>query len=125
MTGVSEHERGNRWTVLAAVAFAAGVLVRTFAEYPVHKYPADADALLLPIRGIQILHARLSALIGAARAGGLESILHAAAFAIFGISRASAAVAPLVLGCSSPFLSRTSSSGLTCPTPIPRYSSSP
>jgi hypothetical protein len=81
----------------AAFAFVAlGVALRVAAAFPVHKYAADADCLNCGLVALQISEGHPKVWLTPRRAGALECYGHAAVFALFGASRTTLAVAPLV-----------------------------
>ena len=83
---------------LAAIALVfLGFGVRIAASYPVHKYPADADALLNGICACRVLDGDVKVFLSRASHGALECYVTAVLFALFGVSRATLAfVTPLV-----------------------------
>lgn len=83
---------------LAAVLLLSGVALRAAYQWPVHKYAADADSLLTGMRALAILDGHFPVFYSYVRLGALESYLHAAAFAFFGVSRGALTVAPVVSG---------------------------
>jgi hypothetical protein len=81
-----------------AILFLAGVALRVAYAFPVHKYAADADALQTGLRAFRILEGQHPVFYTTVRLGAFECYLHALAFSIFGISRASLSLATLVSG---------------------------
>lgn len=77
---------------------ALGLLVRFLYAFPVHKYAPDADSLNMGLRALSILDGDLVVFYSAAQIGALEAYLHAAVFALFGASRATISITPLIVG---------------------------
>ncbi len=92
------RSRWDAWSLFALAALAGGVALRTAYTYPVHRYAADADSLLTGMRAFRIAEGQLPVFYSGVRIGALESYLHAAVFAVFGASRATVSVAPLLSG---------------------------
>lgn len=88
----------DAWSVLAFGALLGGVLLRVLLAFPTFAFPNDADAILTGLRALEILDGRLPVFYSSVRLGAFESYLHAGAFLLFGVSRASLAVAPLLVG---------------------------
>jgi Dolichyl-phosphate-mannose-protein mannosyltransferase len=82
----------------ASILLLAGVALRVAYAFPVHKYAADADALQTGLRAFRILEGQHPVFYTSVRLGAFECYLHALAFSIFGISRASLSLATLVSG---------------------------
>ena len=80
----------------SCAAVALGILLRVAAAYPVHKYAADADCLNPGLVALRILDGHPAVWLTPRRHGALECYGHAAAFRLFGVSRASLALTPLV-----------------------------
>jgi dolichol-phosphate mannosyltransferase len=90
--------RFDRWSVAALAILMAGVLLRLLYAFPVHKYVADADAVLAPLRAFDILAGDMRVFYSYTRIGALESYIHAVAFLLVGPTRAAIAIAPLLSG---------------------------
>ena len=90
------RSRWDGWSVLALVALAAGAILRGVSTFPVHRFPADADSLLTGIRAFLILEGHTPVFYSGVRIGALESYGHAALFALFGVSRTTVSITPLV-----------------------------
>lgn len=84
-----------RIAVVLLVLLGAGV--RVAGTFPVHKYPADADALLVGLCACDVLEGDVRVFLAAERIGALECYVTAGMFAMFGSSRA-------VLGWVGPLL---------------------
>lgn len=91
----------DRWDVLAALAFVAGMAMRLAFTFPLHAWGADMDALLSGMTAFQVLDGHWPAFLSGVRLGALESWLHAASFSLFGVSRAATAVVPLLASAGS------------------------
>lgn len=88
-------EKGDR--LLAAGLVLLGLVVLLAATYPVHKYPADADALLNGLCACEIGNGHVRLFFAGARLGALECYPTALFFLLFGVSRASLGLtAPLI-----------------------------
>lgn len=90
------RSRWDGWSVLALVALAASAALRAASTFPVHRFPADADSLLTGIRAFLILEGHTPVFYSGVRIGALESYGHAALFALFGVSRTTVSITPLV-----------------------------
>jgi len=89
--------RFDRWSVVAMLILLLGFGVRLALSYPVHKYPADGDAVLAGLCAADVLGGDLKIFFNQARLGSLECYETAAVFLLFGVSRWSLAlVSPLV-----------------------------
>jgi hypothetical protein len=86
------------WSLFAAATLAGGAALRVLCTYPVHRFPADADSLLTGMRAFLVLDGHAPVFYTAVRIGALESYLHAAVFSVFGASRETISVAPLLSG---------------------------
>jgi dolichol-phosphate mannosyltransferase len=93
--------RFDEWSAAALAILLAGILLRILYAFPPHKYPADADALLAPMRALEILDGDFRVFYSYVRIGALESYLHAAAFMILGVSRAVTALPPIFVAVGS------------------------
>ncbi len=93
--------RWDVWSLFALLALAAGALLRVVQTFPIHRFPADADALLSGIRAFLILDGHTPVFYSGVRLGALESYAHAAAFALLGPSRTAISLAPLASSCLS------------------------
>lgn len=93
--------RFDAWSAAVLVLLLLGVLLRIFYAYPTHKYPADADSLLAPLRALEILDGDFRVFYSSVRIGALESYLHAAAFELLEVSRPVTALAPILVGAGS------------------------
>ena len=88
----------DRTRVAVLVVLVFGFALRVAYVYPVHKYPADADCLNAGERALRILGGQLPVFYTPLRIGSFECYMHAAAFSLFGVSRASLGLATLVSG---------------------------
>ena len=85
---------------LPVALLLAGVLLRVAATFPVHAYPADSDCVIAGLKTLPILSGHLPVFVVTVRAGAFQLYLHALSFLVFGVSRASLALAPLLSGCA-------------------------
>jgi dolichol-phosphate mannosyltransferase len=90
------RSRWDGWSLFALAALAGGAALRAAYTFPVHRYLADADSLGLGMRAFRILEGHLPVFNHSARTGALESYLHAAVFSVFGASRTTISLAPLM-----------------------------
>ena len=88
--------RQRRGLAATGVAIALGIALRIAAAYPTHAYAADADCLNCGIVALRIYNGHPAVWSVPPRAGALECYGHAVAFRLFGISRESLAVAPIL-----------------------------
>ena len=97
---------GGRIAPPAIVLLALGALVRILYAFPTHKYVPDADSLNMGLRALAIRGGDLVVFFSGVQIGALEAYFHAALFALFGASRSTLAIVPLVCGslCSRGFL---------------------
>lgn len=80
-----------------AAIFLAGLLVRVLATFPAVRHPFESDVTLTGLTAFEILRGDLQVfLLNGVRNGALESYLHAAAFLLFGASRSTLYLAPLL-----------------------------
>ncbi|HEX5856306.1 MAG TPA: glycosyltransferase family 39 protein [Thermoanaerobaculia bacterium] len=97
MTSPEAAEALRRRGRAAAFAFVAlGIALRVATAFPVHKYAADADCLNSGLVALRISEGHPKVWYTPRRIGALECYGHAAAFRLFGASRAALAVAPLL-----------------------------
>ena len=92
------RSRWDAWSLFALFALLGGIGLRVAYTYPVHRYLADADSLLTGMRAFRILEGHTPVFYSGVRIGALESYIHAAVFAVFGASRTTISVAPLLSG---------------------------
>jgi hypothetical protein len=92
------RSRWDGWSLFALLALLGGISLRAAYTYPVHRYFADADALGLGMRAFRVLEGHTPVFYPGVRIGELESYVHAAVFAVFGASRMTITVAPLLSG---------------------------
>ena len=91
------HRRAGTRPIAWAAVFLAGALVRVLAAYPVVRRPFESDVTLTGLTAFEILRGDLQIfLLNGVRNGALESYLHAAAFLLFGASRSTLYLAPLL-----------------------------
>jgi dolichol-phosphate mannosyltransferase len=90
--------RFDIWTTLSAAALLGGVGLRLASTLPLPRWPTEPDALLTAMRALRILRGDAVVFYSGVRLGALESYLHAAVFAVAGVSRGATAVAPLLCG---------------------------
>jgi dolichol-phosphate mannosyltransferase len=76
--------------------FLIGAVVRTVAAFPLHKFPADADALLTGMRALDILEGRFHVFYSSVRIGALESYLHAPWVLLLGPTRLALSIVPVL-----------------------------
>ncbi len=90
------QSRFDRWSAAAALVLLAGMAVRLAATFPLHMWGADGDSLLSGMTALRVLEGKFPVFYSGVRLGALESYVHAAAFAVAGVSRTATAVAPLL-----------------------------
>lgn len=90
--------RFDRVSLLALFAYLLALVVRLTAAFPVHKYPADADALLAGLCAFKVLRGETPVFFAPLRIGSLECHVAATLFALAGPSRVTLLVTSLVIG---------------------------
>jgi dolichol-phosphate mannosyltransferase len=90
--------RFDRWSLAVLVLLLLGLAVRIAVTYPTHLYAADADCLLEGLCADKVLHGETPVFFSGFRIGSLECHVTALLFALFGASRESLAVGPILLG---------------------------
>ncbi|HEX5760376.1 MAG TPA: glycosyltransferase family 39 protein [Thermoanaerobaculia bacterium] len=89
----------DRWRRAAVAVFVLGLGMRLAAEYPVHKYPADGDALGTGLCIQSVLHGETPIFQHPGRVGSLECHLGAPLLLLAGASsRAALAAVPVLVG---------------------------
>jgi hypothetical protein len=85
------------WTWWAALpVLAAGVALRVATAFPSHKYPADADCVVMGLAGLRLLHGHLPVFFANSRVGALGAYPAGLLFLLFGASRATLAAGPMI-----------------------------
>src|SRR5262245_53200117 len=84
--------RFDRWSIAGLALILVGLALRVAAALPLHKFPADGDAVLVGLCGLDVLHGKVPVFFQPARIGALECYAVAPFLAVFGTSRL-----PLVL----------------------------
>jgi 4-amino-4-deoxy-L-arabinose transferase-like glycosyltransferase len=98
-----QSPRQERWILPAVIVLLAlGVLVRILYAFPIHKFVPDADSLNMGLRALAIRGGDLVVFFSGVQIGALEAYLHVPLFALFGASRATLSVVPIVCGCLVP-----------------------
>ncbi len=97
----------DRWTCWASRAswswwaalplLAAGVALRVATAFPSHKYPADADCVIMGLTGLRLLHGHPAVFFANSRVGALGAYPAALLFLLFGASRATLAAGPMIV----------------------------
>jgi len=78
---------------------AAGAVLRVLAAFPSFRHPVQSDSTMTGLTAFEILRGDLQVfLFDGTRLGALESYLHLPFFALFGASRATLHVAPVLAG---------------------------
>jgi hypothetical protein len=95
----TEPARFDRSNAAALLLLLAGLGVRLAVAFPTHMYAADADSLLEGMCADKVLRGETPVFFSGFRIGSLECHLTASLFALFGKSRASLALGPVLLGC--------------------------
>ena len=90
--------RFDVWSLLSLAALLAGIGLRLISTLPLHRWPTEPDTLLTAMTALRILKGDAVVFYSGARLGALESYLHAAVFAVAGISRSATVLAPLLCG---------------------------
>src|SRR5579862_8559931 len=85
----------NRWAALPLLA--AGVALRVGTAFPSHKYPADADCVIMGLAGLRLLHGHLPVFFANSRVGALGAYPAGLLFLLFGASRATLAAGPMIV----------------------------
>jgi 4-amino-4-deoxy-L-arabinose transferase-like glycosyltransferase len=88
--------RPSRRALAVAGLLLAGLLLRIALTYPVHKYVADADSLLTGMRAFHVLRGETPVFFSGVRIGSIEPHVAAALFLVFGPSRATLALVPIL-----------------------------
>jgi dolichol-phosphate mannosyltransferase len=83
------------WCTLLLVAL--GVAWRVALEFPVHRYPADGDCSLTGIAALRLLHGHPPVFFGSPRLGALGTYFDAPFLLLFGVSRTTQALGPLLV----------------------------
>ncbi len=83
--------------MLVPLLLASGIAVRVAVAFPSHKFPPDADCVLGALGAFKVLHGFHPAFFGGVRLGALVSYLLALLFLVFGISRDTLALEPLLV----------------------------
>jgi hypothetical protein len=84
---------------LAVVALLlAGAALRIAITFPAHKYVGDADSLLTGMQALQVLRGETPVFFSGVRIGSIESHVAAVVFLVFGASRTTLALVPLLFG---------------------------
>lgn len=83
--------------ILAALLIVIAIVIRLVLAYPVHKYQADADGVLSGLCAMQVLDGSHPVFFpGGYRLGAQSCYVTAAAFSVFGVSRAALALTGLL-----------------------------
>lgn len=91
------RKRAGTLPLAWAAVFLAGSLVRVLAVFPAIRRPFESDVTLTGLTAFEILRGDLQVfLLNGVRNGALESYLHSAAFLLFGASRSTLYLAPLL-----------------------------
>jgi hypothetical protein len=77
---------------------ALGLLVRLLMQFPVYKYPADADALGSPATTLDVLAGNYPVFYSGVRLGALEAYLQAPLVAWLGPTRGAVTLIPILMG---------------------------
>lgn len=86
------------WTWWAALpVLAAGVALRVATAFPSHKYPADADCVVMGLAGLRLLHGHPPVFFANSRVGALGAYPAGLLFLLFGASRATLAAGPMIV----------------------------
>jgi len=91
--------RVDPWSTAALLLLLVGLAVRLAVAFPAHMYAADADSLLEGMCADKVLRGETPVFFSGFRIGSLECHLTASLFALFGRSRGSLALGPVILGC--------------------------
>jgi hypothetical protein len=65
--------------------------------FPSHKYPGDADCVVMGLAGLRLLHGHPPVFFGSLRTGALGAYPAGLLFLLFGASRATLAAGPMVV----------------------------
>lgn len=99
MTDAADPRSGELQSrILSVFLILLGAALRVLYAYPVHRFPADSDCLMAGLRAFRILDGQFPVFLMPPRIGSLECYGHALAFLLFGVSRASISLTPLVSG---------------------------
>ena len=83
---------------VAVALIALGALVRVLYAFPTHKFVPDADSLNMGLRALAIRGGDVVVFFSGVQIGALEAYFHAALFALFGATRATLSIVPIVCG---------------------------
>ena len=83
---------------LVLCILALGLIVRLLMQFPVYKYPADADALGSPATTLDVLAGNHPVFYSGVRLGALEAYLQAPLVAWLGPTRGAVALIPILSG---------------------------
>jgi hypothetical protein len=97
-------ESGVKWRSVSTALVLLGALVRVAYAFPTHKFVPDADSLNMGLRALAIRGGDLVVFFSGLQIGALEAYFHAALFALFGASRATLSIVPLVCGSLVPLV---------------------
>ncbi|HVR96500.1 MAG TPA: glycosyltransferase family 39 protein [Thermoanaerobaculia bacterium] len=86
----------SRVRALALLLILAGLALRLALTFPVHKYVADADSLLTGMRAFQVMRGETPVFFSGVRIGSIEPHAAAAVFFLFGASRTTLALVPIL-----------------------------
>ena len=86
----------NRWAVAWLLA---GAILRFAVAFPVHRYTADADAVGVGLCAFQVLRGETPVFYSGFRLGSLPGHITALLFMLFGASRTTLALAPVLVWC--------------------------
>lgn len=92
------RSRFDRLSLTVLVLLLLGIGVRAAASFPLHKYPADADALLTGLCARRVLDGEAPVFFAGRRIGSLECHVAAALFTLSGPSRLSLALTAFLIG---------------------------
>jgi hypothetical protein len=73
------------------------VALRVATAFPSHKYPADADCVVMGLAGLRLLHGHPPVFFANSRVGALGAYPAALLFLLFGASRATLAAGPMIV----------------------------
>jgi len=94
----SREDPDRRWRTAAIVLLVLGAVVRIAYAFPTHKFVPDADSLNMGLRALAIRGGDLVVFFSGVQIGALEAYFHAALFALFGATRATLSIVPIVCG---------------------------
>jgi hypothetical protein len=97
-TPLPEARRLDARALAVLALLLAGALVRIAITFPAHQYIGDADSLLTGMQAFQVLRGEAPVFFSGVRIGSIESHVAAAVFLLFGASRTTLALEPLLFG---------------------------